>query len=201
MECALCHPRLGLAEVVGTVVGDQAPGLIKGPHKGRLQGPFLSGCQVFFQLLQAGRAQGDRIPVGALQGKTARHHAVMPRRDPVTHTPAQPRLCQDLGASICVCSVPWPCLTLIPWTVAHLAPLSMECFRQKYRSRLPFPLPGCLSNSGIEPKYLAFPALAGRFFTTELPGSPQCPYPALFQKELAFKQLQSPASLDTHGQA
>ena len=104
MECALCHPRLGLAEVVETIVGDQAPGLIKCPHKGRLQGPFLSGCQVLLQLLQAGRAQGDRIPVGALQGKTARRHTLMPHRDPITHTPAQPRPCQDLGASICVLS-------------------------------------------------------------------------------------------------
>ena len=32
---------------------------------------------------------------------------------------------------------------------------------------MPFPPPGGLANLGIEPK---FPALAGRFFTVELPG-------------------------------
>ena len=31
---------------------------------------------------------------------------------------------------------------------------------------LPFPTPGDLPNQGIEPESLAFPALAGRFFTT-----------------------------------
>ena len=78
-------PGRSLAEVVGTIVGDQAPGLVKGLHDGRLQGPFLSGRQVLFQLLQAGHAQDDRVPVGALQGETARRHTLMPRRDPVTH--------------------------------------------------------------------------------------------------------------------
>ena len=91
MECALCHPRLGLAEVAGTIVGDQAPGLIKGLQDGRLQGPLLSGHQVLFQLLQAGRAQDDRVPVGALQGETAGRHTLMPQRDPVTQPcPAPP---------------------------------------------------------------------------------------------------------------
>ena len=41
--------------------------------------------------------------------------------------------------------------------------------RQEYWSRLPFPSPGDLLGSGIEP---ASPALAGRFFTTEPPGKP-----------------------------
>ena len=40
-----------------------------------------------------------------------------------------------------------------PWTVAHLAPLSMEFSRQEYWSRMPFPTPGDLltqkSNSGL----------------------------------------------------
>lgn len=43
------------------------PGLIKGLHDGWLQGPFLSRCQVLFQLLQAGHAQDNRIPVGSLE--------------------------------------------------------------------------------------------------------------------------------------
>ena len=56
-----------------------------------------------------------------------------------------------------------------PWTVAHHAPLSVECSRQGYWSGLPFPSPGYLPNTGIEP---ISPAFAGRFFTTEPPGKP-----------------------------
>ena len=57
-------------------------------------------------------------------------------------------------------------LFVIPRTVACQAPLSMEFFRQEYWSGLPFPPPGDLPNPGIEP---VSPALAGRFFTAELP--------------------------------
>ena len=41
----------------------------------------------------------------------------------------------------------------------------MGLSQQEYWSRLPFPIPGDLSNPGIEPPCLAAPALAGRFFT------------------------------------
>ena len=51
----------------------------------------------------------------------------------------------------------------IPWTVAFQAPLSMEFFRQRYWSGLPFPTPGNFPNPGMEP---VSPALANRFFTT-----------------------------------
>ena len=44
--------------------------------------------------------------------------------------------------------------------------------RQEYWSGLPFPSPGDLSDPGIEPVSLAFPALAGGFFSTEPPGKP-----------------------------
>ena len=43
------------------------------------------------------------------------------------------------------------CLTAIPWSVAHWAPLSMESSRQEYWSGLSFPSPGDLPNPGIEP--------------------------------------------------
>ena len=56
-----------------------------------------------------------------------------------------------------------------PWTVACQAPLSVGCPRQEYWSRVPFPPPGDLPNTGTEPM---LPALAGRFFTTEPPGNP-----------------------------
>ena len=59
-----------------------------------------------------------------------------------------------------------------PWTVAHQAPLSMGFPRQEYRSGLPFASPGHLPDRRIQSKSLA---LAGRFFTTELPENPLLP--------------------------
>ena len=58
-------------------------------------------------------------------------------------------------------------LFAIPWTVAYQAPLSVGFFRQECWSGLPFPPPGDLSKSGMEP---ASPALAGGFFTAVPPG-------------------------------
>ena len=40
-----------------------------------------------------------------------------------------------------------------PWTVAHQAPLSMGFSRQEYWSGLPFPSPGGLPDSGMEPRF------------------------------------------------
>ena len=68
---------------------------------------------------------------------------------------------------VCVCTQSLSCVQLFeaPWTVAHQAPLSMGFSRQEYWSGLPFPTPGDLPNLGMEPEFLASPALAGRFFT------------------------------------
>ena len=41
--------------------------------------------------------------------------------------------------------------------------------QQEHWSGLPFPFPGDSPDRGIEPRY---PALAGEFFTAELPGKP-----------------------------
>ena len=57
-----------------------------------------------------------------------------------------------------------------PWTVAHQFPLSMGFSRQEYWRGMPFLSPGDLPDPGIE---LESPALAGRVFTPEPPGSPQ----------------------------
>ena len=57
----------------------------------------------------------------------------------------------------------------VPRTAACPAPLSMEFSREEYRSGLPFPSPVDLPNPGTEP---VFPALSGKFFTTEPPGKP-----------------------------
>ena len=53
-----------------------------------------------------------------------------------------------------------------PWTVTHQAPLSMEFSRQEHCSGLPFPIPGDLSDPGIEPVSFVSPALTGGFFIT-----------------------------------
>ena len=58
------------------------------------------------------------------------------------------------------------CLFETPWTVAHQAPLSTKFSRQEYWSGLPFPSPGVLPHSGIEPRS---PAL----LTDSLPSEPQ----------------------------
>ena len=55
-----------------------------------------------------------------------------------------------------------------PWIVTHQAPLSMGSSRQEYWSGLPFPPPGDLADTGIEPKSPVSLALAGMFFTTAL---------------------------------
>ena len=72
----------------------------------------------------------------------------------------------------CVCAQ--SCLTLCGFTDYNLIGSSgMGFSRQKCWSGLPFPPPENLPDTGIEPTSLAFPALAGRFFTTST-----TPYPS-----------------------
>ena len=56
-----------------------------------------------------------------------------------------------------------------PWSVAYQAPPSMGFSRQEYWRGLPFPSPGDLRNSEIEPRSLTFQADA---LTSEPPGKP-----------------------------
>ena len=72
-----------------------------------------------------------------------------------------------LYSKVCYCFVAKLCLTVILWTVACQAPLSMRFPKQEYWSELPFPPPRDLPNPEIEPRS---PVLAGRFFTTKPPG-------------------------------
>ena len=76
-----------------------------------------------------------------------------------------------IGANpVCMCAVTQSCPALCNAMDCELpGSLSMEFFRYEYWSRLPFPPSGDLPYLGIEPMS---PALAGRFFTTELPGRP-----------------------------
>ena len=57
----------------------------------------------------------------------------------------------------------------IPWTVAYQTPPSMEFFRQKYWSGLPFPPPRDLPNPGIKPRS---PTLQADALPFEPPGNP-----------------------------
>ena len=65
---------------------------------------------------------------------------------------------------------------MAPWTVAHQAPLSVKFSRQEYWRGFPFPTLGYFPSSGIEPEFLAPPALAGGFLTTAPLGSPLHPH-------------------------
>ena len=58
--------------------------------------------------------------------------------------------------------------SVTPWTVARhpKAPLTMGFPRQEYCGGLPFPSPGDLPKTGIEPRSPASPALADGFFAT-----------------------------------
>ena len=77
----------------------------------------------------------------------------------------------------CCCLATKSCLTLCdPWTIAHQALLSIGFPRQEYWRRLPFPSPGDLPDSGIEPESSA---LVGRFFATKPPGKPLYIYESL----------------------
>ena len=66
---------------------------------------------------------------------------------------------------VCVCgqSLSCVCLSVAPWTVACLSPLSMKFSRQEYWTGLLFPIPEDLPDPGIKP---TSPALAGGFSTS-----------------------------------
>ena len=67
-----------------------------------------------------------------------------------------------------------------PWTIACQAPLSMEFSRQEYWSGLPYPSPGDLLDSGIEP---GSPALQVDSLPSEPPGKPNMEYYSAIKKK------------------
>ena len=82
-------------------------------------------------------------------------------------------MCVCVCVCVCVCALSHFShvqLFRTPWTIACQAPLPMEFSRQEYWSGLPFPTSEDLPNLGIQPTFLASPALAGEFFTTSPPG-------------------------------
>ena len=71
---------------------------------------------------------------------------------------------------VCVCSAVSD--SVIPWTVALQAPLSMGFSREDYWSGLPFPLPGDLPDPGIEHMSPVDPALQVDSLSLSHLGSP-----------------------------
>ena len=80
------------------------------------------------------------------------------------------------------------CPTLILWTVAHQAPLSMAFPWQEYWSALPFPSPRDLLNPGIKATSLMSLALTGGFFTTSSTFQSHPCLPALEQNVISASQ-------------
>ena len=86
-------------------------------------------------------------------------------------------LCVAMYLYVCVCvcararvlALSCGLLFVTPWTVACQAPLSMGFSRQECWSGLPFPSPGDLPNSVIEP---GSPALQADSLPSEPPGKP-----------------------------
>ena len=77
--------------------------------------------------------------------------------------------------ALCVLSHSVMSNSVIPWTVAHKLPLSMELSRQEFWIGLPFPASEDHLDPGIILVSLSSPALAGRFFITEPHGKPSMP--------------------------
>ena len=87
----------------------------------------------------------------------------------------------------CMLHCVWHFVTL--WTVAHQAPVSMTFSRQEYWSRLPFPFPGNLPDSGIKPTSSVFLALQEDSLLTEPSGKPLVIYLMLYIPLLYYIML------------
>ena len=95
-----------------------------------------------------------------------------------------------LDKQIIVCSYNGTCVpvSLVTAVTQGLEPTRLLCpwrfSRQEYWSRLPRPPPGDLPHPGIEPSSLMSPALAGRFFTTNITWEAHTMeyYPAKYQE-------------------
>ena len=86
---------------------------------------------------------------------------------------------------VCAQSLSHVHLFATPWT-HRPATLSMGFFRQEYWNGLPFPPPGDLPDSGVEPKFPASLAVAGGFLPLSHLGSSH-----IYTAAAAAKSLQS----------
>ena len=114
--------------------------------------------------------------------------------------PPRLRHCWHLGQKrglqclkgLCAQSFSHVWLFAAPWTVAHQTPLPMALSRRECWRGLPFPSPGDLPDPGIKPMSPMYPALAGRFCTSEPPGSPGVSHP---QSQLLWPPHVTPSRL------
>ena len=90
---------------------------------------------------------------------------------------------------VCVCVLNRVWLFATPWTVACQASLPMGFSRKEYWSGLPFSSPVDLPDPGIEPKS---PALAGRIFTSVLPGLALSEMPRVLDPAVAWDSRDQP---------
>ena len=67
---------------------------------------------------------------------------------------------------LCMCALGRVGLFATPWTVACQAPLAYGIFQARILEWVAISYSKGYSQPGIEPTYLAPPALVGRFFTT-----------------------------------
>ena len=104
------------------------------------------------------------------QEKDTRTSLCTPRVMPFVHflwKRSHKTLSQSFNWLACMCACSVVSDSAIPWTVACQAPLSMGFSRQENWNGLPFPSPGDLTHSGIEPVFPASPAMQAHSFTTE----------------------------------
>ena len=135
-------------------------------------------CIWYWAWSQQGRQLGinDGLEVGE-EGYTGTH--ICPSLSPASVIQitckrgwrSLPGSCLCTWSRIHVCSVTQSCMSdsATPWTVAHLAPLSMGFSRQEYCSGLPFLPPEDLPDPGIKPES---PALQADSLLSEPPGKP-----------------------------
>ena len=120
------------------------------------------------------------------------YHSLFPRgRDSIIHLTSDFRR-ENQGHPTRTCmlshfSQVWLLATL--WTIAHQAPLCMVFSRQRYRMRLPCPLPGDLPNPGIKLASLMSPELQAVSLSLALSGKPHSQYtqPPFSPPQLIFE--------------
>ena len=130
-------------------------------------------CNIIYSHGWTGREKAH--PLGP-EGRTGTQSLGAPASQPQYRSASQGSRSSLLasGGTLCFCvcvrirvqSLNRVGLFATPRTVAHQSPLSMEFSREEYWSGLPFPSPGALPFSEMEP---ASPALASGFFITSHP--------------------------------
>ena len=166
-SCITLTCNQGWWQTMATLLGQVRQGL-------RMQMWVILTCPRALRQLQAGKRWGkgegtgrekhSRLPEHQLCFYMQFKHSFIQQR--LTECLPSTKHCLGQGAKWCERIVSHVWFFVTPMDCSPQAPLSMEFSRQEYWSGLPFPTPGDLPDSGIEPVSLASPIPAGRFFTT-----------------------------------